>query len=66
MSKAVDKVLHEVLFYKSCHIDISLILLDFSSHRKQRVILNREHLSWINLEARAPGIYSWTINLSEL
>ena len=58
ISKAFDKVWHEGLLLKLNQNGISANLLnllrDFLSCRKQRVVLNRQHLSWDNVSAGVP------------
>ena len=71
ISKAFDKIWHKVLFFKLKQNDIlgSLlnIITDFLYQRKQRVVLNGQHSSWTIVQVGdPPGIYSWTIVLSDL
>ena len=58
ISKAFDKVWHEGLLFKLKLNGISGNLLnvitDFLYQRKQRVILNGQHSSWNNVQARVP------------
>ena len=58
ISKAFDKVWHEGLLFKLKQNGISGNLLnvitDFLYQRKQRVVLNGQHLSWTNVEAGVP------------
>ena len=58
ISKAFDKVWHESLLLKLNQNGISGNLLellrDFFSYRKQRVVLNGQHSSWDNVNARVP------------
>ena len=55
ISKAFDKVWHERLIYKLKKNGISGNLLNiityFLSVRKQRVVLNGQHSTWVNTEA---------------
>ena len=55
ISKAFDKVYYEGLLCKLKQNGISSNLLniikDFLSLRKQRVILNGQHSTWVNIEA---------------
>ena len=53
ISEAFDKVWHEVLLYKLNGISDNLvnIIKDFLSLRKQRVVLNGQHWTWVNTEA---------------
>ena len=57
-SKVFDKVWHEALLLKLKQNGISGNLLnvitDFLYQRKQRVVLNGQHLSWTNVEAGVP------------
>ena len=71
ISKAFDKVWHEGLLFKLKQNGISGNLLnvitDFLYQRKQRVVLNGQHSSWTIVQVGdPPGIYSWTIVLSDL
>ena len=58
ISRAFDKVWHEDLFFKLKQNDISGNLLnfitDFLYQRKQKVVLNGQHLSWTNVQAGVP------------
>ena len=58
ISKAFDKVWHEGLLFKLKQNGISGKLLnvitDFLYQRKQRTVLNGQHLSWTNIEAGVP------------
>ena len=58
ISKAFDKVLYEAILYKLKQNGISgnllNIITNFLSLRKQRVILNGQHSSWVNIEAGVP------------
>ena len=58
ISKPFDKVWHEGLLFKLKQNGISSSLLnvitDFLYQRKQRVVLNVQHSSWANTEARIP------------
>ena len=57
-SKVFDKMWHEALLLKLKQNGISGNLLnvitDFLYQRKQRVVLNGQHLSWTNVEAGVP------------
>ena len=71
ISKAFDKIWHDGLFFKMKQNGISGSLLnvitDFLYQSKQRVVLNGQHSSWTNVQVGGPpGIYSWTIILSDL
>ena len=61
ISKAFDKVWHYVLVYKVRQNRVADNLLDtltnFLKERKQRVILNGQHLTWKNAEAGVPQDY---------
>ena len=58
MSKTFDKVWHNGLLFKLKKNGISGNLLnvitDFLYQRKQRIVLNGQHLSWANVEAAVP------------
>ena len=58
ISKAFDKVWHEGLLFKLKQNGISGNLLnfitDFLYQRKQKVVLNGQHLSWTNVQAGVP------------
>ena len=58
ISKAFDKVWHEGLIFKSKQNGISGKLLrlikDFLSNRKQRVVLNGQCSSWMDVKAGVP------------
>ena len=58
ISKVPDKVFHESLLFKLKQNGISGNLLnvrtDFLYQRKQRVVLNGQHLFWTNVEAGDP------------
>ena len=58
ISKTFDKVWHEGLLFKLKQNGISGNLLNFVTNflyqRKQRVVLNGQHLSWTNIEAGVP------------
>ena len=58
ISKALDKVWHEVLIFKlkqnGISGDLLQILSDFLSNRKQRVVLNGQNSSWTNVHAGVP------------
>ena len=55
MSKAFDKVWHDELIFKlkqnGVSVELFQILSDFSSSRKQKVVLNGQNLSWTNAHA---------------
>ena len=55
ISKVFDKVWHEGLIFKLKQNGISgellHILYDFLSNRKQKVVLNGQNSSWINVHA---------------
>ena len=74
-SKVFDKVWHEALLLKLKQNGISGNLLnvitDFLYQRKQRVILNGQHLSWTNVETGVPqgsilGPYFFLIYINDL
>ena len=56
--KAFNKVLHEGIIFKlkqnGISDDLLNILSDFLRNRKQRVTLNGQSSSWINVNARVP------------
>ena len=58
ISKAFDKVWHEGLLFKLKHSGISgrllLLIGDFLSDRKQRVVLNGNESTWLPLHAGVP------------
>ena len=58
ISKAFDKVWHEVLIYKSKQNGIPgellNILIDFLNNRKQRVVLNGQSSNWVDVKAGVP------------
>ena len=58
ISKAFDKVWHARLIYKLCqngvHRDLINILNDFLTNRKQKLVLNRQCLSWVNTVVELP------------
>ena len=58
ISKSFDKVWHNGLIYKVKENgkkgDLLDTLTNFLDERKQRVILNDQHSTWTNVEARAP------------
>ena len=58
ISKAFDKVWHEGIVFKlkqnGISVDLHHILFDFLSNRKQRVVLNRQNVSWTNVHAGVP------------
>ena len=58
ISKAFDKVWHEDLIYKLKQNGVKGNLLDtltnFLNDRKPRVVLNRQHSKWANIEAGVP------------
>ena len=60
ISKAFDKVQDEGLLYKLKQNGISgnllYIIKDFLSLRKQRVVLNGQYLTWVNIEAEVPQV----------
>ena len=55
ISKVFDKVWHECLLYKLKQNDISgnlvNIIIVFLSLRKQRVVVNGQHSTWVNIDA---------------
>ena len=55
MSKVFDRVRYEGLLFKLQQNRISgeliTVIKDFLSCRKQRVVLNGQHLSWANVKA---------------
>ena len=71
MSKAFDKVWHEGLIFKLKQNGISgglLILLEnYLSNRKQRVLINGSASEWGDVESGVPSrICSWTLALLNL
>ena len=75
ISKAFDKVWHYVLVYKVTQNRVADDLLDtltnFLKQRKQRVILNGQHVTWKNAEAGVPqgsfvGLILFLIYINEL
>ena len=58
ISKAFNKVWHEVLIFKlrqkGFSGDLLQLLSDFLSNRKQRVVLNGQNPPWTNVHARVP------------
>ena len=58
ISKAFDKVWHEGIIFKlqqnGISDDLLNILSDFLRNRKQRVTLNGQSSSWININVRVP------------
>ena len=55
ISKAFDKVWDKGLIYKLKQNGVVLsTLTDFLKDRKQRVVLNGQNSTWVNVEARVP------------
>ena len=58
ISKALDNVWHAGLIYKLCQNgicgDMINILNHFLTNRKQRVVLNEECLSWVDIQTGVP------------
>ena len=58
ISKAFEKVWHKGLIYKLKQIGVAGTLLntlaDFLKYRKQRVVLNGQNSTWVNVEAGVP------------
>ena len=75
ISNAFDKVWHNGLLYKLKQNRISSSLLnittDFLSLRKQGVVLNGQHSTWVNIEAGVPqgsilGLLFFLIYINDL
>ena len=60
ISKTFDKVWHKVLIYKLKQNGIAGNLLntltDFLKDRKQKVLLNGQNSTWVNVEAGVPQV----------
>ena len=58
ISKAFDKLCHEVLIYKLQQNGISgellNILIDFRNNRKQRVVFNDQTSNWVDVKVGVP------------
>ena len=73
--KAFDKVCHKGIFYKLKENGVAGNLLntlaDFLKDRKQRVVLNGQKSTWVNVEARIPqgsilGLLLFLIYINDL
>ena len=63
----LDKVWHQGLLFKLKQNGISgNLTAAFFYQRKQRVVLNGQHSSWIMLKQGSPRDYPWIFILSDL
>ena len=57
-AKAFDRVNHKILLHKLCNFGISGLLLawcgDYLSNRKQRVVVDGNCSSWLNIPSGVP------------